>query len=82
MAEVRLREEAEADLVAYAGKLRSAIDLLERHPQAGPLIESIEPPAHCLVRGRHRILYDLEGEVIWVLRILHVARGLENWRES
>ncbi len=93
MAELRLRAAADADLVdildysiatfghrvalEYAGSFETAFDLLRRHPEAGQLRSDIESPIHCLHHRRHRIFYDLEGDTIWVVRILHHAMDAE-----
>jgi toxin ParE1/3/4 len=86
---VRLRAAADADLAdildysaerfgeavatAYLRSFEQAFDLLERHPQAGPLRTEIEPAIRCLPHRSHRIFYDIDGKTIWIVRVLHHA---------
>jgi toxin ParE1/3/4 len=95
VAELRLRAAAAADLSAIldysiekfgdrAGReyLRSfdrAFDLLRRHPKAGALRLEIEPPVRCLPHRSHRIFYDIEGEIVLIVRVLHHAMDAEKW---
>lgn len=89
MVEVRLRAEADGDLVAildysieafgeavgvdYVRSFERAFDLLRRHPQAGRLRTEIEPPIHSLPHRSHVIFYDLADDTVWIVRILHHA---------
>ena len=89
MADVRLRTTADADLVGildysiatfgqriadeYVESFETAFALLRRHPRAGQLRTDIDPPIHCLHHRSHRIFYDLEGEIVWIVRVLHHA---------
>jgi plasmid stabilization system protein ParE len=98
MAEVRLRRAATVDLAEvlsysrdthgaeaarrYAVRFRAAFALLRQHPGAAPLLDWLEPPARSLLCGRHRILYEVEGETVWIGRILHVSRDLKSWPEA
>jgi toxin ParE1/3/4 len=95
VADVRLRAAAETDLAAIldysvetfgeaagANYLRSfdrAFDLLRRHPKAGALRLDIEPPIRCLSHRSHRIFYDLDGQTVWIVRVLHHAMDAEEW---
>jgi toxin ParE1/3/4 len=95
VAEVRLRSEAAADLAgifdyslvefgeaqaeAYLRSFEQAFDLLRRHPFAGALRIQIDPPIRSLPHRSHRILYDVEDDVVWIVRILHHAMDLERW---
>lgn len=98
MAEVRLRAAADADLsmildygieafgeaigTDYVRTFQQAFDLLGRHPQAGALRLDIGPPVRCLHHRRHRIFYDLDGDTVWIVRILHHARDAESLLRS
>ena len=89
MTELRLRAAADADLVEildcsletfgeavateYLRSFEGAFDLPRRHPQAGALRAEIDPPIRCLPHRRHRIFYDLEGDIVWIVRVLHHA---------
>ena len=95
MAEVRLRTSADADLAAifdysvttfgeavaadYLRSFEQAFDLLRRHPLAGALRLEIDPPIRCLPHRSHRIFYDVEGETVWIVRVLHHAMDAEKW---
>ena len=98
MAEVRLRPLAEQDLIEilaysrsvhgaeaarrYARGLRKSLAMLGDYPNVARVLEWVDPPVHCLRFGQHYILYDAEGDVVWVNRILHVARDLTNWSKA
>lgn len=93
MAEVRLRSAAAADLedlltfskerfgakIAwdYAAGLRNALDLIARHPRVGQLQRGFAPQVRCFTFRKHRIFYDVEEEIVWIVRILHHARDAE-----
>jgi toxin ParE1/3/4 len=92
---LELRAAAEADLRAilnysveqfgeavaetYLRSFDQAFDLLRRHPQAGAMRTDIEPPIRCLSHRSHRIFYDVDGDTIWVVRVLHRAMDVERW---
>lgn len=98
MAELKLRAAADADLgdilkfgVARFGEIigedyvRSfdqAFALLRRHPEAGELRTDVDPPIRCLHHRSHRIFYDLEDDMIWIVRILHHAMDAARWLPS
>ena len=87
MAEVRLRTAAEEDLAEileysasqfgetpaeeYLRSFERAFGLLCDHPHAGPVHPTIEPAVRCLSHRSHRIFYDVEGETVWIIRVLH-----------
>ena len=93
VAEVRLRAAADADLAsilefsvarfgeevgeAYLRSFEQAFDLLRRHPMAGALRLEIDPPIRCLPHRSHRIFYDMEGDIVWIVRVLHHAMDAE-----
>jgi toxin ParE1/3/4 len=95
VAEVRLRAAADADLAeileysierwgeavgeAYLAGFGEAFELLARHPLAGTLRADIHPPIRCLPHRSHRIFYDLDGETVWIVRVLHHALDVERW---
>lgn len=95
MAEVRLRAAAEADLAdildhgieqfgkdvahAYLRSFERAFDLLRRHPQAGTLHGDVLPPVRSLSHRSHRIFYDIDGETVWIVRVLHHAMDERRW---
>jgi toxin ParE1/3/4 len=89
VAEVRLRAAADADLAsildysverfgeevgeAYVASFRAAFDLLSRHPLAGAVRTEIDPPIRALPHRSHRIFYDVEDGIVWIVRVLHHA---------
>jgi toxin ParE1/3/4 len=95
VADVRLRGAAAGDLhpildysierfgrtVAedYLRSFERAFDLLRKHFEAGGLRTDIEPPIRCLTHRSHRIFYHLEGETVWVIRVLHHAMDERSW---
>lgn len=95
MGEVRLRAAAAIDLAAileysaaqfgdaaaeaYLRSFERAFDLLCNHPNAGVTHPDIEPAVRCLSHRRHRIFYDVEGDTVWVVRILHHAMDERRW---
>jgi toxin ParE1/3/4 len=92
VADVRLRALADADLADildygisefgetigtdYVRSFEQAFALLGRHPFAGALNNDVVPPIHCLHHRRHRIFYDVEGETVWIVRVLHHAMDI------
>ena len=93
MANLRLSPTAESDLEEidgfgadafgkaiadeYSRGFREVFDLLRRHPKIGLR----QPELGHLVRStrhrRHRIYYEVEGEVVLILRIFHHARDVK-----
>lgn len=69
----------EAVARSYLESFGEAFDLIRRHPAAGALRADIEPPIHCLPHRSHRIFYDIEGDTIWIVRVLHYAMDAERW---
>ena len=93
MAEVRLSPAAEADLedidgfggdafgseVAdrYSRGFREVFDLLRRHPQIGVPQSGLGRRVRSTPHRSHRIFYEVDGEVVLVLRIFHHARDVK-----
>lgn len=92
---VRLRAAADADLAAildysaprfgdavaeaYLRSFDEAFTLLERHPHAGSVRTDVNPAIRCLPHRSHRIFYDIEGDTIWIVRVLHHAMDTPRW---
>ena len=88
MAELRLTPEASADLeeivvysVQHCGQptadryLKSfevAFEILEQFPDSGPIYQRIVPPLRSMKCGSHRIFYKVTGDVVTVIRVLHL----------
>lgn len=51
-----------------------ALDLLARHPFAGPETPRYGPGVRCLVHRKHRIFYRAAPGGVVVLRVIHHAR--------
>ncbi|MGB5484218.1 type II toxin-antitoxin system RelE/ParE family toxin [Parasphingorhabdus sp.] len=67
--------------VRYLRDLDHAFDLLRQHPQAGPVHLSPQPECRSLSCRNHRIYYQLEDDLITVLRVLHTSMDAERWLE-
>ncbi|HYI49685.1 MAG TPA: type II toxin-antitoxin system RelE/ParE family toxin [Allosphingosinicella sp.] len=93
MAEPWLRAAADADFVDildfsiarfgvsvgedYIRSFEQPFALLRRHPKAGELRTDLKPPLRCLHHRQHRIFYDEEDDVVWIVRVLHRAMDAE-----
>lgn len=89
MREIRLSEAAKADLVdiwrdtaakwgagqadSYLDDIDLALNRLLRSPKIGPDCSDLLPGARRLIVGRHLAFYEISGEVIRVIRVLHHA---------
>ena len=53
-----------------------AAELLLVHPELGPIADDLEPPDRyrSLTRGHHRLIYRIDPEVIWLLRVWDTRR--------
>lgn len=60
----------------WATAVLDAVDRLAAHPQVGPVARDLRPTARYrhLVVGMHRIIYRLEGEKLWILRVWEARR--------
>lgn len=52
-----------------------AFALLRRHPQAGTEQRIFGKGMRCLTHRRHRIIYQFDGEVLLIVRIINHARS-------
>jgi toxin ParE1/3/4 len=89
MAELDLSPAARADLVdirlysikqfganvadAYFHGFDEAFALLRQHPKVGPEQKGLGQEIRCLVHRRHRIFYQIEDNLVVIVRILHHA---------
>ena len=89
MAEVTFSNAAEADLVeidefslAHFGEVASqiymqgfttAFSLLAQHPLAGEAKPLLTLRIRCLVHRQHRILYQVDGDDVLIVRVVHHA---------
>lgn len=93
MAEVRFSPKARADLAEidaygaetfgdevaadYARGFAEAFALLSDHPRIGPLQLRLGRKVRGLTYRRHRIFYEVDAEVVLVLRIFHHSRDVK-----
>lgn len=66
----------------YLRSFEESFALLREHPRAGAIHPTIEPPIRSLSHRSHRIFYDVEGDVVVVVRVLHKAMDVERWLGS
>lgn len=92
MADVDVSAEARADMLAlhtqsterfgldvadkYIDGVNQSLARLAQFPLSGPVLPGIRPAARYLKYKQHHILYDFDGETIWVIRIIHHARDV------
>ena len=77
LAEIRaFSAEQFGDSVAddYTRGFKIAFDLLRRHPLSGETKPEIGRGVRCLVHKRHRILYQIDRDLVLILRIVHHSR--------
>lgn len=93
MAEVRLSPKARADLAeideygaeifgdevaaAYALGFDESFALVGRHPQIGEVRPRLCRSVRCRTHLRHRIFYEVNGDVVLILRIFHHSRDVK-----
>ena len=55
----------------FAVTILEAAEQLLVHPELGPIADDLKPPNRyrSLTRGHHRLIYRVEREVIWLLRV-------------
>lgn len=61
---------------AYIDGIDSALARLAEFPMSGPVFPGIRPPVRYLAYKRHRIMYDYDGDIVRILRIIHHARDV------
>lgn len=71
--------EAFGDEVAakYSRGFDEAFELLARHPQIGSERQRLGAHVRTLSYKRHRIFFEVDGEVVLILRIFHHARDVK-----
>jgi len=72
-----LRERDPDGARRWAGSTKRAVSLLARFPYMGPTVQDLEPPGRYrqLVRGWHRIIYRVEGNTLFILRVWDCRRN-------
>jgi toxin ParE1/3/4 len=66
-----------ARAIAYLNSIEAAFRRTLEFPAIGSVHARLRPPARSLGCQQHRIFYEVEGETIRVLRILHTAMDTE-----
>ena len=93
MAEVRFSPKARTDLAeiddygaeafgdevaaTYSRGFDEIFDRLERHPKIGARQPELGRLVRSTLHRRHRIFYEVDGEVVLILRIFHHARDVK-----
>ncbi len=89
MAKLILTPAARADMVAidewgyqqfgdevadgYSRRLSDAFDQLADYPMSGKATPEYGKAHRCLVHNRHRIYYEMQDDIVLIVRILHHA---------
>lgn len=60
----------------FAVTILEAAEQLLDYPKMGPIAHDLRPAGRyrSLVRGHHRLIYRIESEVIWLLRVWDTRR--------
>lgn len=66
-----------AGAAAYLDAIEASFRRMLDFPCIGSVHATLRPPTRSLGCQQHRIFYQVEGEMILVLRILHKARDAE-----
>ncbi len=55
----------------FAASILEAAEQLLLFPEMGPIADDLHPPDRyrSVVRGHHRLIYRIDSEVIWLLRV-------------
>lgn len=93
MAEVRFSPQSRADLAeiddygaeafgdevaaAYSRGFDEIFERLERHPKIGTRQPELGRFVRSILHRRHGIFYEMNGEVVLILRIFHHARNVK-----
>ena len=63
--------------LAYLDSFEEAFDLLASFPEAGSVFRRGKPEIHSYPCRSHRIFYSIDADVVWIVRILHMARNYD-----
>jgi toxin ParE1/3/4 len=94
MAEIIVRPAASADIAdiyafsarqlgletadAYHDALQAAIARLADFPETGAVYPGLRPAIRFLTHKRHHIMYDYDGDTVWIVRVIHHARDVRH----
>ena len=72
-----LAEFGAARAIAYVDAVEEAFRRILSFPGIGAVVPEVRPPVRSLACGQHRIFYAVEGDSVFVLRLLHKAMDVE-----
>lgn len=55
----------------YLAGLRAAFDRILEYPRIGPVYPDVVPEIRVLAYRSHRIFYQIDGDVVLIVRLLH-----------
>lgn len=61
----------------YYFSFDAAFRLIRDHPGIGEMIDAVEPGVRKLTHRSHRIFYEIEGDLVRIVRILHHAMDID-----
>jgi plasmid stabilization system protein ParE len=66
----------------FAAEILRAVESIAQHPEIGAVAADLDPPGKYrhVVCGRHRVIYRIEPELLWILRIWDARRNPEELR--
>lgn len=72
-----LEEHSPSAARRFAAEILDALEHIQAHPEAGAVAADLLPPGRYRhwVCGRHRIIYRIDDDLIWVLRIWDSRRN-------
>ena len=59
---------------SYALDLLETFEMLSTNPFAGRNVKAIAQGARCFIHVSHSVYYEIDGEIIMILRILHQSQ--------
>lgn len=63
---------------AYIESLAATFANIERYPEAARERSEVDPPVRVWPHRAHHICYRIEGDVLWVVRVLHHSMDWTN----
>lgn len=72
-----LAEFGTARAVAYLDAMEEAFRRMLDYPEIGSIHRAVHPPIRCLGCQQHRIFYQVDGDRMLVVRILHNAMDVQ-----
>jgi len=70
--------DAPAAAARFAEKLMARVDLLAQHPFLGGYIWEDESHTYReVIQGNYRVIYRIEGQIVYIVAVHHAARLLD-----